>query len=670
MSSSRGISAVHAAVTVAILAVIIACAAFLMYYGQPTPQPTPTGKVITDLIGRSVTIPEKLERVVVLTGAEAEIMCVLGLSDKIVGVGKYIPYNIYLPDEVKNKPVVGSLFAGVDLEAVMNLNPDLVIMQYGYGKSEEILKKFEELKVPVVCFQLKTVDDVVKSIQLLGKIFDVEDKANQLASFVDNTFSQIKEITSKIPDEEKPRVLMMSSIKGQEVTVYAKGSAWASLVEFAGAKNIAFEEEFTTPWPKVSIEKIITWNPDIIIVLAWTPSDLEKRVDTVLTDPQWQPIKAVKEGKVYGVLAGTKSFGAFLDWSPRLAVGAVQIAQIVQPKYFNVLNWKKLADQLLSEYYGMRFVRTVVDDQGRTVEIPYIVERIALLDGGMGEVIPALGAWHKVVAVTESSYANDLLSRYDPNITKIPAVAGPGMVTTKTLDLEALKAANPDVVILWSVYWDEITQSIEERGIPVINIWLRNISSIYRDIQLLGKVLGCQDRANELVKDLQHFFKLAFNRTSSIPRAERPKVMWVIWYRGPGEPFSIFGGNVIANEIITAAGGVNVAENVSKSWIQPTKEQILEWNPDVIVFRMYRFYNGTMEDFINDPFWDGIREHVNAFKNGRIYQLPSWSTWSPRVPLLALRLAMYLHPDLFQDIDFEEACNQFFTKWYGITYWS
>ncbi len=395
---------------VAILALMVILAALATYafyqlkVGVP-PTPTQQGFKIVDLANRTVVVPVPVKRVIVLTSAEAEILYTLGVGDKIVGIGKYIPRNDYLPAYIKNKTIVGSTFAGVNIEAAMALKPDLVLTQYGYGKTVEIVKKFEEAGIPVVCTQLKEFDDLIACISLFGKIFNREEKAKEIADFVNSVFQRIREIASKIPEENKTRVLMMSSIKEGKITVYARGSAWASLVELAGAHNVAFEEEFPTPWPKVSLEKIIDWNPDVILVIGWSRESLEKALKTIKEGEEWQVIKAVREGRVYGVLAGSK-FGAFLEWSPRLAVGAVQVAQLVQPEYFKELDWKEVANELLSRFYGLNFTKVVMDDQGRNVTIPYVVERVALLDGGMGGLL-ALGAKDRFADVFFEEVANE-----------------------------------------------------------------------------------------------------------------------------------------------------------------------------------------------------------------------------------------------------------------------
>jgi len=655
----------NALAAVAIALAILASALYLTQRVSvaPTESEKPPRAVVVDLANRTVELPAKIERVIVLTSAEAEVLCALGVGDKIVGIGKYIPNNEYLPDYVKNKTVVGSTFAGVNLEAALALEPDLVITQYGYGKTAEIVERFEEVGVPVLCVQLREFDDLLASIRLLGEVFEREERAEELVEFLSSVFERIREIALSIPEEERVGVLMMGRIKEGMITVYARGSAWASLVELAGARNVAFEEEFPTPWPKVSLEKIIEWNPDVVIVVAFEKEDLEARIQAITTSEEWRVLKAVREGRVYGVLAGSK-FGAFLEWSPRLAVGAVQIADLIYPEYFGGLDWKEVADELLRRFYGLNFTRAVVDDHGRLVEVPCVVERIALLDGGVGEVVLALGAGDRVCAISWWHGYKLLWKLVLPNLDELPVV-----FTQAGVDVEALEVADPDVAILWWVGWEEITEQIEEQaGVPVINVWIDSVDDLYRDIELVGEILGLEDRARALVGDLEESVEMVSERTSDIPPEERPKVLWIVWYSGPDEPFSVVGDAGLMNEMIELAGGTNVVQGVGKSWVEPSIEQIVAWNPDVIFFRVRAGANLTAEDLLDDPRFAEIKGVVSALKYGRVYKLPSWSTWSPRGPLVVLRAAMYLYPDRFADLSFDEIASEFFAKWYGIQY--
>ncbi|WP_456326810.1 ABC transporter substrate-binding protein [Palaeococcus sp. (in: euryarchaeotes)] len=309
--------------------------------------------MVTDFAGREVTLEKVPERVIVLTSYWVEILHILGLDDKIVGIGNYVPNNPYIPEEVKQKPAVGSLFKGLNWESVASLDPDLIIVDWygGKYKDKETIEKAEEIGIPVIALTAKSVEDNVKVVELLGKVFGKEEKAEELSNWMESKLEEVNKIASQIPADKKKNVLVIGAPKdiNGPITVYAKGSAWASIVELVGAHNLAFDKEFDTQWPKLDLEKIIAYwgeEADVIIVTSFNQEKLEKAVKEIKNDPRWREIKAVKEGHVYGILAGSKGF---LEWGPRIVVGVCQMGELIYPEYYP--EWKPIAKELFEKFY-------------------------------------------------------------------------------------------------------------------------------------------------------------------------------------------------------------------------------------------------------------------------------------------------------------------------------
>ncbi|MCD6548567.1 MAG: ABC transporter substrate-binding protein, partial [Thermodesulfobacterium sp.] len=109
-------------------------------------------------------------------------------------------------------------------------------------------------------------------------------------------------------------------------------------------------------------------------------------------------------------------------------------------------------------------------------------------------------------------------------------------------------------------------------------------------------------------------------------------------------------------------GGINPAGFIKQRYADVSIERILLWNPDVIFIWGYAGY--TPEWILNNSQW----EHIKAVKNKQVYKLPHWSTWSPRVALVALYMAMKIYPEYFKDINFEKIADNFYRKVFGISY--
>jgi len=641
-------------VTIALSLIIAGCLIAGCAQEKPKIQAPQAGVTITDMAGRAVVLNQTPERVVMLTSYWAETLRLLGVDSKVVGVGNYVPYSGYISNYLKDKPKVGSVFKGLNWEAVVSLNPDLIITDWydGKYKDKEIIEKAEKLGIPVIALQAKTVDDNLKCIEILGKVFGREERAKEVVGFMQSKLSTIKEISNQVP---KKNVLVISAPKdiSGPISVYAKGSAWGSIPELIGAHNMAFDRKFETQWPKVDLEKILAWwkDADAIIVISFSNQKLEKAVKEIKEDSRWKEIKAVKEGHVYGILAGGK-FGHFLDWGPRIIVGVYQFGCAVYPEQYP--RWQKVADELLS-FYDMSFYRTVVDTEGREVKVPLKVERAVVLAGQVAELMYCWGDFDKVVGITRWAEKNPVLAKFT-NLEEIPAV-GSG----RDPNVEAIISLKPDIVITYGGEYGystpkSVIEQLEKAGIPVVLVELSSLDEVYRTIEIVGEILDREDKASETIDQMKEVIALVKDEAGKIPEEERIKTVW-LW----SKPTKVTGNSGVTNDLIVNAGAINPASELEGKYVDVQLEKIVAWNPDVIIIWSSAKYQP--EDLINDPRW----QDMSAIKNKRVYKQPRLlaDTWSIRVAVLQAWMFDKFYPGR---IDFNSTANEFFEHFYGITY--
>ena len=133
--------------------------------------------VITDITGHEVKVPEKIERVVVLSAGECEIVYALGAGDLVVGRGEYCNY----PEEVADVEAVKS-GSETNLEQIIGLSPDLVIMSY-MDQTEVQVAALAKAGISVCLTKETNIAGVYESIEVLGKLLGkdivfVDDCAN------------------------------------------------------------------------------------------------------------------------------------------------------------------------------------------------------------------------------------------------------------------------------------------------------------------------------------------------------------------------------------------------------------------------------------------------------------------------------------------------------------
>ena len=304
---------------------------------------------IIDQSLRLVKLPSKgAKRLIVLQSYWAELVSVLGHGDDIVGIGSYVKYSHYIPDYVRKLPVVGSVFKGLNYEEVLALKPDLEIMDVGYGRADEIIEKLSSLGIQVLTLKLRDFKDLLQAIILIGQALGELEKSRELVKYLQDHYDKL--VTWCRGIKYRPKTLMVSASKiikseGAITTLYV-WSPWGLAIEVSGGHNIACDY-YDKSWMKVDLETIVKLDPEAIILVGYKSSDLEKAKEIVLE--KWRVVKAVKEGKVYTIQAGSYE-GAYLDWSPRLIIAYYQLASILHGDEFPY-DWRSLANELLEKYY-------------------------------------------------------------------------------------------------------------------------------------------------------------------------------------------------------------------------------------------------------------------------------------------------------------------------------
>ena len=311
---------------------------------------------VIDAADRTVTINMPIDRIASSSmPQDIRTICALGAADKIVGVPDVIIDEvdrfpaIYMPyPELLELPIAGSpYFGGPNLEVIASLEPDLVLVSYADADAVQ-----EALGVPTIAAPSSdTVALALKGfkwLKMMGYIIGEQGRAEELSSYFHDKLDEVRDVTSGIPETEKPKVYLAFWTGGMETITYTPGIYAA--VDIAGGMNVVSEDPGThgpySPYMwEVSKEQIIAWNPDIILIHACTGPIA---IEDVLADPDLQSITAVQNNEVYY----TKGF--MFGWDP--ATGVIE-ASCYMPKLFHSEEFSDLdvdeeGNEILKEVYG------------------------------------------------------------------------------------------------------------------------------------------------------------------------------------------------------------------------------------------------------------------------------------------------------------------------------
>ena len=301
-----------------------------------------------------VTIHKPLERCVVLAHAGiAETFRALKSKDKIVGISKMIQDNKFFYPEISKLPCVGEAFSP-DCEAILSLNPDLVLIE----PWQDIIEKLPG--VPVAYLGLRMMETCTDGVRKLGYILDSEKEAEEYANWFDGWTNKIKSRTEGLSDDEKPRVFItgpgMGAGPGQYTTV-SNDNRFGKMCTLAGGKSIA--ADLTGWWITVDTEWVIVQNPDIIIL--WTgsyhgygtedPSELAAIREDIMNRPELANVNAVKTGRVY-----VSAFGkSYFTHGPSCLIGSTYMAKWFYPYLFEDLDPEAIHQEYLTRFQGLDY---------------------------------------------------------------------------------------------------------------------------------------------------------------------------------------------------------------------------------------------------------------------------------------------------------------------------
>jgi iron complex transport system substrate-binding protein len=288
---------------------------------EPTAVPTAAPLSFTDGLNRNVTLAGPAQSIVSLAPSNTEILFAVGAGKQVVGRDEFSDY----PAEVKALPSVGGLTGQYNLEQLAALKPDLVLA--AQINTAEQVKAIEGLGITVYYLNNpKTLEDLYANLDIVAKLTGHEKESTAL---IEALKARVAAVDEKIKGAAaKPVVfyeLDASSDPSKPWTIGA-GTFVSQLIERAGGVNLTIAAGITDAYPQVSIEQIVTTDPDLIILgdSMWGVT-----VESVGQRPGWAKLKAVTGGQVFPFDDNLVSRP-----SPRLVDGLEALAKLLHPELF------------------------------------------------------------------------------------------------------------------------------------------------------------------------------------------------------------------------------------------------------------------------------------------------------------------------------------------------
>ncbi len=236
--------------------------------------------------------------------------------------------------------------------------------------------------------------------------------------------------------------------------------------------------------------------------------------------------------------------------------------------------------------------------QGRPISAEDRNPRIISLAPSTTEILFALGLDAQIVGV--STFCN-----YPPEVAAKEKIG-----TFSQPNIEKILSLKPDLIFCTGLEQAPVVRELKQLGFDVYVSDPANFGELFRSIIDIGKRTQREKEAALLIAKMQAALDEIGSRISAVPLDSRPRIFVEIW----NEPLMTAGKGSFVDELITLAGGVNIAYDAPRPYSYFNPEHVIRRNPDVILLT-YMVTSQTIESLKRRLGWQGL----SAVRHNRIY---------------------------------------------------
>jgi iron complex transport system substrate-binding protein len=244
--------------------------------------------------GFETTLAKKPTRIISLSPSATEILFAIKAGTQVLAVDD----NSNFPRSAPKSELSGF---SPNTEAIVALNPDLVILNKDSAKAESIYRSLTTLKIPVLMeVAAKNLSDVYSEISIIGRTVDKQETARKLVA-------EMKQRINKTIKKSRSTTRLKFFHELDNTLYTATSKTFIGLINVADAAAGAD----SSGYPQLSAEFLISSNPDIIFL---ADAQYGETLTSVAARPGWQAISAVKNRRIVELPADIPS-----RWGPRIA---------------------------------------------------------------------------------------------------------------------------------------------------------------------------------------------------------------------------------------------------------------------------------------------------------------------------------------------------------------
>jgi iron complex transport system substrate-binding protein len=278
--------------------------------GQSADRAAP--RVVTDEMGRRVTLPSRVNRIVTLAPNLTEIVYALDAQDKLAGDTDYCD----TPPAAKSKPHVGAIL-NPSLEAIAALHPDLVLATTSINRRETV-DALTRLGIPVYTTDSPTVRAMLDSIEHIADLLGDPGRGLRETQLLQ---ARLDSLHRRLEDRSPVHVFFV--VWEEPLISIGQNTFIADALRWAGAESVITSDR---NWPQISMEEVVRVQPDYIV---FTSNHGAMQLADLRSRPAWRELRAVQLGHVVTISEEIQRP------SPGLVDVIEQLARALHPDVFS-----------------------------------------------------------------------------------------------------------------------------------------------------------------------------------------------------------------------------------------------------------------------------------------------------------------------------------------------
>lgn len=325
-----------------------------------------TTQIIVDALGREVEVPLEVNRIVALSNVPRMVVF-LGLADKVAGYSgmdpeKVTPQTAYAyatKDLWADVPIVGTDAAGnTDYypEQIISVQPDVIICGYAQDAADQL---YAQTGIPVVSVSMGTLfgEDYNEALRMIAKVCGVEDRAEEVISYIDTCLEDLDARTRDVPAEEKPTCLAAAAtFKGAHGIEGVRMND--QILAAVNANDVTAGEGTSATSMEVDLEQILAWNPDFIFCdyggVKLVQNDVAEHPDF------YAQLTAFNNGQIYQYPSSTSYYS---NLEIPLA-NCYFVGKLLYPEQFADIDVTEKANEIFKFFLGVDDYMEVLEETG------------------------------------------------------------------------------------------------------------------------------------------------------------------------------------------------------------------------------------------------------------------------------------------------------------------